>query len=37
MGRPLVKAVFDTNILIDLLNGRLEANDEIRRVPYQIR
>jgi predicted nucleic acid-binding protein len=31
MGRPLVKAVFDTNILIDLLNGRLEANDEIRR------
>jgi predicted nucleic acid-binding protein len=31
MGRPPVKAVFDTNILIDLLYGRLEANDEIRR------
>jgi predicted nucleic acid-binding protein len=31
MGRSLVKAVFDTNILIDLLNGRLEANDEAGR------
>jgi predicted nucleic acid-binding protein len=26
-----VKAVFDTNILIDLLNGREEANDEAGR------
>jgi predicted nucleic acid-binding protein len=31
MGRSLVKAVFDTNILIDLLNGRAEANDEAGR------
>ena len=29
MGRLLVKAVFDTNILIDLLHGREEANNEI--------
>jgi predicted nucleic acid-binding protein len=29
MGRSLVKAVFDTNILIDLLNGREEANHEV--------
>ena len=28
MGRSLVKALFDTNILIDLLNGRSEANTE---------
>ena len=28
MGRSLVKALFDTNILIDLLNGRSEANVE---------
>jgi predicted nucleic acid-binding protein len=26
-----LKAVFDTNILIDLLNGRVEANDEAER------
>jgi predicted nucleic acid-binding protein len=31
MGRSLVKAVFDTNILIDLLNGREEANNEVGR------
>jgi hypothetical protein len=31
MGRSLVKAVFDTNILIDLLNGRVEANNEAGR------
>jgi len=31
MGRLLVRAVFDTNILIDLLNGREEANDEVGR------
>jgi predicted nucleic acid-binding protein len=31
MGRSLVKAVFDTNILIDLLNGRIEANTEAGR------
>jgi predicted nucleic acid-binding protein len=31
MGRRLVKAVFDTNILIDLLNGREEANNEVGR------
>jgi predicted nucleic acid-binding protein len=31
MGRSLVKAVFDTNILIDLLKGRAEANNEVGR------
>lgn len=31
MGRSLVKAVFDTNILVDLLNGRIEANNEAGR------
>jgi predicted nucleic acid-binding protein len=31
MGRSLVKAVFDTNILIDLLKGREEANNEVGR------
>jgi predicted nucleic acid-binding protein len=31
MGRSFVKAVFDTNILIDLLNGRKEANNEAGR------
>jgi predicted nucleic acid-binding protein len=31
MGRSLVKAVFDTNILIDLLKGRAEANNEVER------
>jgi predicted nucleic acid-binding protein len=31
MGQPLVKAVFDTNILIDLLNGCEEANHEAGR------
>jgi predicted nucleic acid-binding protein len=31
MGRARVKAVFDTNILIDLLNGREEANNEVGR------
>jgi predicted nucleic acid-binding protein len=31
MGRTLVNAVFDTNILIDLLNGRQEANTELER------
>jgi predicted nucleic acid-binding protein len=31
MGRSFVKAVFDTNILIDLLNGRKEANSEVGR------
>jgi len=31
MGQSLVKAVIDTNILIDLLNGREEANSEIGR------
>jgi hypothetical protein len=31
MERSLMKAVFDTNILIDLLNGREEANDEAGR------
>jgi predicted nucleic acid-binding protein len=31
MGRSVVKAVFDTNILIDLLNGREEANNEVGR------
>jgi hypothetical protein len=28
MGSSLVKAVFDTNILVDLLKGRVEANNE---------
>jgi predicted nucleic acid-binding protein len=31
MGQSRVKAVFDTNILIDLLNGREEANNEVGR------
>lgn len=31
MGRTLVNAVVDTNILIDLLNGRQEANTELGR------
>jgi predicted nucleic acid-binding protein len=31
MERSLVKAVFDTNILVDLLNGRAEANNEAGR------
>jgi predicted nucleic acid-binding protein len=31
MGRALVKAVFDTNIIIDLLNGLVEANEEAGR------
>lgn len=31
MGRSLVKAVFDTNILVDLLNGRIKANNEAGR------
>jgi predicted nucleic acid-binding protein len=31
MGRLLVNAVFDTNLLIDLLNGREEANNEVGR------
>jgi predicted nucleic acid-binding protein len=31
MGRSLVKAVFDTTILIDLLKGREEANNEVGR------
>lgn len=31
MGRSLVKALFDTNILVDLLNGLEEANNEVGR------
>ena len=31
MGRATVKAVLDTNILIDLLKGREEANNEVGR------
>ena len=31
MGQSRVKAVFDTNVLIDLLNGREEANNEVGR------
>lgn len=31
VGQGFVKAVFDTNILIDLLNGVVEANNEVGR------
>jgi hypothetical protein len=31
VGQAFVKAVFDTNILIDLLNGSIEANSEVGR------
>jgi predicted nucleic acid-binding protein len=34
MGRSLLRAVFDTNILIDLLNGHEEANNEIGRYSW---
>src|SRR5277367_1641519 len=29
----MVKALFDTNLLIDFLNGNVEANAELRRFP----
>ena len=31
VGQAFVQAVFDTNILIDLLNGVVEANNEVGR------
>jgi predicted nucleic acid-binding protein len=34
MGRSLLKAVLDTNILIDLVNGHEEANNEIGRYSW---
>jgi predicted nucleic acid-binding protein len=34
MGQALVKAVFDTNIIIDLLNGLVEANEELGRYSH---
>jgi len=34
MGRSLLKGVFDINILIELLNGHEEANNEIGRYSW---